>query len=49
MNVIKRDGRLIEFDKTKITDAIPKAMNHTIKGQDIKIAREIAQDIILLL
>nr|WP_312578748.1 anaerobic ribonucleoside triphosphate reductase [Sedimentibacter sp.] len=45
MNVIKRDGRLIEFNKNKITDAILKAMNHTIQGQDIKIAKEIAQDI----
>ncbi len=45
MNVIKRDGRLIEFNKNKITDAILKAMNHTIKGQDIKIAKEISQDI----
>ncbi len=45
MNVIKRDGRLIEFNKSKIADAILKAMNHTIKGQDIKIAKDIAQDI----
>jgi len=45
MNVIKRDGRLIEFNKSKIADAILKAMNHTVKGQDIKIAKEIAQDI----
>lgn len=45
MNVIKRDGRLIEFDKSKITDAILKAMNHTVAGQDIYLAKEIAQDI----
>lgn len=45
MNVIKRDGRLIEFDKSKISDAILKAMNHTVMGQDIEIARRIAQDI----
>ncbi len=45
MNVIKRDGRIIEFDKTKISDAILKAMNHTIKGQDLGLAKEIAQDI----
>ncbi|TWH79752.1 anaerobic ribonucleoside triphosphate reductase [Sedimentibacter saalensis] len=45
MNVIKRDGRLIEFDKSKITDAILKAMNHTMAGQDIYLAKEIAQDI----
>jgi ribonucleoside-triphosphate reductase len=45
MNVIKRDGRLIEFDKSKITDAILKAMNHTVAGQDLYLAKEIAQDI----
>ncbi len=45
MNVIKRDGRLIHFDKSKISDAILKAMNHTVKGQDIDIARQIAQEI----
>lgn len=45
MNVIKRDGRLIEFDKSKISDAILKAMNHTMAGQDIFLAKEIAQDI----
>jgi len=45
MNVIKRDGRLIEFDKSKISDAILKAMNHTMAGQDIYLAKEIAQDI----
>lgn len=45
MNVIKRDGRLIEFDKSKISDAILKAMNHTVMGQDINIAKSIADDI----
>ena len=45
MNVIKRDGRLIQFDKAKIADAILKAMNHTIKGLDINLAKKIAQDI----
>lgn len=45
MNVIKRDGRLIEFDKSKISDAILKAMSHTVKGQDIEIAKQIAQEI----
>ena len=45
MNVIKRDGRLIEFNKNKISDAILKAMNHTVAGQDINLAKEIAQDI----
>ena len=45
MNVIKRDGRLIEFDKSKISDAILKAMSHTSMGQDIAIAKQIAQEI----
>jgi len=45
MNVIKRDGRLIGFDKSKISDAILKAMNHTVKGQDVELARQIAQEI----
>lgn len=45
MNVIKRDGRLIQFDKSKISDAILKAMSHTAMGQDIGIAKQIAQEI----
>lgn len=45
MNVIKRDGRLIEFDKSKISDAILKAMNHTVAGLDVQLAKDIAQDI----
>jgi ribonucleoside-triphosphate reductase len=45
MNVIKRDGRLIEFDKSKISDAILKAMSHTAVGQDIGLAKQIAQEI----
>ena len=45
MNVIKRDGRLIDYDKSKISDAILKAMNHTVKGQDVELARQIAQEI----
>lgn len=45
MNVIKRDGRLIEFQKSKISDAILKAMNHTLKGPDINSAKKIAQEI----
>lgn len=45
MNVIKRDGRLIEFNKNKISDAILKAMSHTAMGQDIVISKQIAQEI----
>ena len=41
-NVIKRDGRVVEFDKKKIIDAITKAMDVTEAGEDIVLAAEIA-------
>lgn len=44
-NVIKRDGRVVEFDKRKIVDAILKAMDVTEEGEDIVIAAEIASAI----
>ena len=37
-NVIKRDGRIVLFDKRKIVDAILKAMNVTEDGEDIVLA-----------
>ncbi len=40
--VVKRDGRVVNFDKTKILDAISKAMNVTEEGEDIVLAAEIA-------
>ena len=40
--VIKRDGRVVEFDKRKIVDAILKAMDVTEAGEDIVLAAEIA-------
>ena len=40
--VIKRDGRIVDFDKRKIVDAILKAMNVTDAGEDIVLAAEIA-------
>ncbi|MCD8313269.1 MAG: anaerobic ribonucleoside triphosphate reductase [Bacteroidales bacterium] len=40
--VIKRDGRVVNFDKTKIIDAISKAMNVTDEGEDIVLAAQIA-------
>ena len=40
--VIKRDGRVVDFDKRKIVDAILKAMNVTDEGEDIVLAAEIA-------
>lgn len=41
-NVVKRDGRLVPFDKRKIVDAILKAMDMTEGGEDIVLAAEIA-------
>lgn len=45
MKVIKRDGRLTEFKKDKIVDAINSAMLHTEKGVDINLSERIADDI----
>ena len=36
--VIKRDGRIVDFDKRKIVDAVLKAMNVTEEGEDIVLA-----------
>ncbi len=44
-NVIKRDGRVVEFDKRKFVDAILKAMDVTEEGEDIVLAAEIASAI----
>lgn len=44
-NVIKRDGRIVEFDKKKIIDAVTKAMDVTEDGEDIVLAAEIAAHI----
>ncbi len=41
-NVIKRDGRVVTFDKKKIIDAVTKAMNVTDEGEDIVLAAEVA-------
>ena len=41
-SVIKRDGRIVEFDKKKIIDAVTKAMDVTDEGEDIVLAAEIA-------
>ena len=43
--VIKRDGRIVEFDKRKIVDAVLKAMDVTEEGEDIVLAAEIAATI----
>ena len=45
MKIIKRDGRLCEFDRQKIIDAICAAMSRTEKGVDLQIAGRIAEEI----
>lgn len=45
MNVIKRDGRKVEFDKEKIKIAVLKAMNQGSGVQKPKIAEDIADEI----
>lgn len=45
MNVIKRDGRKVEFDKNKISIAIQKAMKSGIGKVSIKVADNIAEKI----
>ena len=44
-HVVKRDGRVVIFDKRKIVDAILKAMEVTETGEDIVLAAEIASAI----
>ena len=44
-HVVKRDGRVVIFDKRKIVDAILKAMEVTEDGEDIVLAAEIASAI----
>ena len=45
MQVIKRDGRLMEFKRERIVDAISKAMSHTIEGIDLDLANKIADSV----
>lgn len=45
MQVTKRDGRVMEFCKERIVDAITKAMNQTAEGVDVDLANKIAQSI----
>ena len=44
MNVIKRDGRVVLFDKTKIRDAVLKAMQDVGEANK-ELANRIANDI----
>lgn len=43
--VVKRDGRVVEYNNQKIVAAILKAMNVTEKGEDIILAAQIADAI----
>lgn len=45
MKVKKRDNRLVEFDKSKIVQAVNKACQETNKGIDEDLAWNIAEDI----
>ena len=45
MKVMKRDGRLTEFNRQKIIDAITSAMMRTEKGIDLNLAAKIAEEI----
>ena len=45
LKVIKRDGRLVEFNISKISNAIKKAMVETTAGIDEELSREIAEEI----
>ena len=42
MQVIKRDGRVMEFNRERIVDAITKSMAQTPGGIDIELANKIA-------
>ena len=45
MQVIKRDGRIMEFNKERIVDAITKSMAQTPGGIDIDLANKIATSV----
>ena len=42
MQVIKRDGRVVEFNIERIVKAVTKAMAQTLEGIDIDLANKIA-------
>jgi ribonucleoside-diphosphate reductase alpha chain len=46
--VTKRDGRVVDFDETKIADAMFKAMK-AVKRGDENLAKEAAEDVVRLL
>lgn len=43
--IVKRDGRIVAFDASKIRDAVLKAMRETERGEDIDLAQSIAVEI----
>ena len=43
--VVKRDGRVVDFNIQKIVDAILKAMAASEQGEDIILAAQIADKI----
>ena len=43
--VVKRDGRIVGFNKQKIMAAVRKAMLHTDKGEDERLVQQIADRI----
>ena len=45
MQVIKRDGRVVKFNKERIVDAITKAMAQTVGGVDIDLANKISSSV----
>ena len=45
MKVIKRDGRVTEFNEERIIKAITLAMSHTTGGVDIELATKITDGI----
>ncbi|HDD71513.1 MAG TPA: hypothetical protein ENF99_00815, partial [Candidatus Aenigmarchaeota archaeon] len=46
--IIKRDGRIVDFDKEKITNAIFKAAK-AVGGRDKELAARLADQVVKLL
>lgn len=45
MQIIKRDGRIVDYDGNKIISAIIKAMTETQNGIDMRLAKKIEKEI----
>ncbi|MDR2665478.1 MAG: anaerobic ribonucleoside triphosphate reductase [Oscillospiraceae bacterium] len=48
-NIKKRDGRLVPFDMSKISDAIEKAFNATYRPDGRELAAPLARDVVSIL